>query len=111
MPDGKARQFTFAMEAKSIITRPAGGQVLDGRGFYDITALAWSGRGTITRVEISTDDGNSWQEAQLNAPVLPRAVTRFSLPCRRDGRAMTLPSLCNPDLAATPPTRHELRPN
>lgn len=108
MPDGKARQFTFAMEAKSIITRPAGGQVLDGRGFYDITGLAWSGRGTITRVEISTDDGKSWQEAQLNAPVLPRAVTRFSLPWRWDGSEMTLQSRCTDDTGYTQPTREEL---
>ena len=30
MPDGKARQFTFIMEAKSVITRPSGGQKLYG---------------------------------------------------------------------------------
>src|SRR5260370_34989715 len=90
MPDGKARQFTFAMDAKSIITRLAGCQVLDGRGFYDITGLAWSGRGTITRVEISTAAGKSWQEAQLNAPVLPRAVRGFSSPWPLDGLELTL---------------------
>lgn len=26
MPDGKAQQFTFVMEARSVITRPSGGQ-------------------------------------------------------------------------------------
>ena len=46
MPDGKARQFTFIMEAKSVITRPSGGQKLTGGpGFYEITGLAWTGRG------------------------------------------------------------------
>jgi S-disulfanyl-L-cysteine oxidoreductase SoxD len=80
MPDGKARQFTFVMEAKSVITRPAGGQKLSSPGFYEITGLAWSGRGRITRVEISTDRGESWHDADLNEPVLPKALTRFRLP-------------------------------
>lgn len=80
MPDGKARQFTFVMEAKSVITRPAGGQELSGPGFYEITGLAWSGRGQITRAEVSTDGGKSWQDAKLNEPILPKAVTRFLFP-------------------------------
>ena len=46
MPDGKAWMFSFVMEAKSIITRPAGGQRLHMPGFYEITSLAWSGRRT-----------------------------------------------------------------
>jgi sulfane dehydrogenase subunit SoxC len=66
MPDGKARAFTFVMEAKSVITRPAGRQHLDGPGFYEVTGLAWSGRGAITRVEVSTDEGRTWRDASLN---------------------------------------------
>src|ERR1043166_5527878 len=45
MPDGKARIFTCAMEAKSVITFPSGGQTLPRRGMYELTGLAWSGRG------------------------------------------------------------------
>lgn len=55
LPDGKARQFTFVMEAKSVITRPAGGQFLEGSGFYEISGLAWSGRGRVQRVQVSID--------------------------------------------------------
>ena len=47
MPDGKARQFTFVMEAKSVITFPSGRDQLPGPEFYEITGLAWSGRGLI----------------------------------------------------------------
>ena len=65
MPDGTAREFTFYMEAKSIITRPSGGQRLSAPGFHEITGLAWSGHGKIKRVEISVDDGKSWQPAEL----------------------------------------------
>lgn len=108
LPDGKARWFTFLMEAKSVITRPAGGQALDGPGFYEITGLAWSGRGVITRVEVSTDGGRAWQDAQLNAPVLPKAVTRFSLAWRWDGGETSLQSRCTDDTGYTQPTREEL---
>ena len=59
MPDGTAREFTFYMEAKSIITRPSGGQRLSATGFHEISGIAWSGRGKIKQVDISTDGGKS----------------------------------------------------
>jgi DMSO/TMAO reductase YedYZ molybdopterin-dependent catalytic subunit len=73
MPDGTARQFTFVMEAKSVVTFPSGGQKLAGAGWYEITGLAWSGRGRIERAEISIDGGATWQEAALSEPRLPAA--------------------------------------
>ena len=85
MPDGSARQFTFIMDTKSIITRPSGTQRISA-GFNEISGLAWSGRGSIRRVEVSTDDGKTWSEAQLQEPVLPLAFTRFRLPWTWDGR-------------------------
>jgi sulfane dehydrogenase subunit SoxC len=108
MPDGKARQFTFVMEAKSVITGPAGGQTLSGPGFYNVTGLAWSGRGKITRVQVSTNEGKTWQDAQLNTPVLPKALARFSLPWRWDGGETTLQSRCTDDTGYTQPTRAEI---
>jgi sulfane dehydrogenase subunit SoxC len=108
MPDGKARQFTFVMEAKSVITRPAGGQHLGGPGFHEITGLAWSGRGKITRVEISTDDGGSWNEADLNSPVLPKALTCFRLPWRWDGKPVSLQSRRTDETGYRQPTREEI---
>ena len=87
MPDGKARIFTYQMEAKSVITFPSGGQTLPGPGVYELTGLAWSGRGKIERVEITTDGGRTWTDAQLHEPRLPIAFTRFRLPWRFDGQA------------------------
>ena len=58
---GKARIFTFTMDAKSVITFPSGEMKLPGPGFYEITGLAWSGRGKIARVEISTDGGQDME--------------------------------------------------
>lgn len=92
MPNGIARQFTFVMEAKSVITRPAGGQTLRGPGFYEITGLAWSGRGRIRKVEVSADGGASWQQAALQEPVLPKCLTRFRLPWTWQGGPVQLQS-------------------
>ncbi len=108
LPNGKARRFLFVMEAKSVITRPSGGQQLDGRGFYEITGLAWSGRGRITRVQVSTDEGRSWQDAELDGVVLPKAATRFRLPWRWNGEETTLQSRCTDETGYVQPTRDEL---
>lgn len=79
MPEGKLRQYTSIQEAKSVITSPSGGQMLVGKGFYNITGLAWSGRGRIKRVDVSTDGGRNWKTARLENPVLPKALTRFNI--------------------------------
>src|SRR5690349_19988832 len=47
MPDGKARQFTFPMGVKSVITHPSAGMTMKGRGFYEVSGLAWSGSGRV----------------------------------------------------------------
>jgi sulfane dehydrogenase subunit SoxC len=108
MPDGKARQFTFVMEAKSVITRPAGEQQLSGPGFYEITGLAWSGRGRINGVEISTDGGKTWEKAELNDPVLPKALTRFRFPWSWDGKETAISSRCTDETGYVQPTREQL---
>lgn len=42
---GKARQFSFMMKAKSVITFPSGEMKLPKPGFYEINGLAWTGKG------------------------------------------------------------------
>ncbi len=51
-----------------------------GPGYYEISGLAWSGGGAIRRVEISTDNGKTWTDAQLQDPVARKAHTRFIFP-------------------------------
>lgn len=85
MPGGQAWQFSFEMDVKSVITRPSGGQRLTRRGMHEISGLAWSGRGKVTRVEISVDGGTTWRDAVLDDLVLPKAFTRFTLPWVWDG--------------------------
>jgi sulfane dehydrogenase subunit SoxC len=76
--DRKGRWFQFEIGPKSVITRPSGGMHIAGPGYYEITGLAWSGAGAVRRVEVSTDDGRTWKDAELQAPVLPKAHTRFT---------------------------------
>ena len=108
LPDGRARQFTFMMEAKSVITRPSAGQKLPRAGFYEISGLAWSGQGAITRVEVSTDGGATWADATLQLPVLPKAHTRFTFPWQWNGAEATLAARCTDETGYVQPTRVEL---
>jgi sulfane dehydrogenase subunit SoxC len=105
---GKARQFTFVMEAKSVITFPSGDMKLPGPGFYEITGLAWSGRGKVKRVEISTDGGQSWHLAALDEPILPICHTRFRYPWWWDGQAAVLQSRCQDETGYVQPTLEQL---
>lgn len=108
MPDGTARQFTFDMEPKSLITRPSGGDRLPQPGSYELTGIAWTGRGTIVSVEITTDGGATWSRAELQTPVLPRAHTRFRAPWTWDGREALVASRCTDDTGYTQPTIADL---
>jgi sulfane dehydrogenase subunit SoxC len=108
LADGTARQFTFDMDAKSVITRPSGGDRLAGAGIYEVTGLAWSGRGAIARVEISVDGGGTWTEATLQEPVLARAHARFTWSWRWDGRDAMLQSRCTDDTGYVQPPRADL---
>jgi sulfane dehydrogenase subunit SoxC len=108
MPDGTAREFTFVMEAKSVVTFPSGGQTVSGPGFWEITGLAWSGRGAIARVEVTTDGGSTWTEATLQEPVLPIAWTRFRLPWTWDGKPARIASRAVDETGYVQPTRDQL---
>jgi sulfane dehydrogenase subunit SoxC len=108
MPDGKARIFTYQMEAKSVITFPSGGQTLPGIGLYELTGLAWSGNGKIERVEVTTDGGRSWTAAQLQEPRLPIALTRFRMPWRFEGREAVMASRAIDETGYVQPSREEL---
>ena len=108
LPNGKARQFAFIMEAKSVITRPSGGLKLSKPGFHEITGLAWSGRGKIVRVDVSVDGGKSWHAARLQAPVLDKCLTRFRFPWHWDGGPATLQSRAIDSTGYVQPTHDQL---
>ncbi len=74
--DGKFRQFSFDIDARSIITFPSYPKKIE-KGWIEIRGISWSGRGKVVRVEVSTDAGKSWNSATLQDPILDKAHTAF----------------------------------
>lgn len=101
---GKARQFSFIMDAKSVITFPSFPMALPDKGWWEIKGLAWSGRGRIVRVDVSADRGATWMPAQLQEPVLPLATTRFRALWNWDGAETVLMSRAIDDTGYVQPT-------
>lgn len=106
--DGSARQFTFLMGVKSVITAPAGGYRLKQHGVYSLSGLAWSGHGRIARVDVSADGGKTWADTELSSPVLPQAFTRFRIPWQWQGQTAVLQSRATDEHGNIQPTRTQL---
>src|SRR5262249_7718918 len=105
LQDGKAWQFVFPIEVKSIITQPPPGRALKSAGVYEISGLAGSGNGRIRQVEVSADGGRSWAPAALQEPVLPKALTRFRAAWEWNGGPAVLQSRATDDTGMVQPTR------
>ena len=93
--------------AKSVITFPAGGQRLPDRGHYTIVGFAWSGSGAVRRVEISADGGRTWNDAQIEGPAMPMALTRFNHPWTWNGEEAVLQSRCIDERGDVQPSGEE----
>ena len=109
MPDGQHRQYSSTQECKSVVTSPSGGQVLLGQGFYNISGLAWSGRGRVARVDVSVDGGRNWRSARLESPVLDKCLTRFNLDWVWDGRPAIVQSRAIDSTGYVQPSYRQLR--
>ncbi|HZP31834.1 MAG TPA: sulfite dehydrogenase [Candidatus Acidoferrales bacterium] len=106
--DEEVAALTFQWGPKSVITYPSGGQQLSGPGVYQITGLAWSGGGRVKKVEISTDNGQTWKEAEIRGDVHPKAHTRFGMTWKWDGQECVLMSRCIDEIGQVQPTRGQL---
>jgi len=106
LPNGKARQFQLYQEVNSVVTSPSGMMKIRP-GYNRILGLAWSGRGTITKVEVSTDGGKRWQLARLNPPVKYKAQVRFDLDWNWDGTPTKIVSRSTDDKGSVQPSREE----
>ena len=106
--DEKETALGYQVGPKSVITYPSAGQHLPGRGFYEISGLAWSGGGAIRRVEVSTDGGKHWNDAQIKGTPQRRAHTRFGYEWTWDGTETELLSRCTDELGQVQPTRAQV---
>ncbi len=104
---GKARIFSFEVDAKSLITSPSFPSSIT-KGWWPVSGIAWSGRGKITRVEVSTDNGSTWADATLHGPALKKAHVRFTHMWEWDGRETTLLSRATDETGYVQPKRSEL---
>ena len=110
LANGKARRFTWVMDVKSVITNPSPqAPVKHGRGRLVITGLAWSGNGTIKRVDVTVDGGRNWRTARLDGPSLPKALHRFYLDLDWDGSELLIQSRAIDEMGFVQPTKNELR--
>ena len=109
-PDGQARRFTWEMDAKSVITSPSPqAPITGGPGRVVLTGVAWSGRGTIPRVDVSLDGGANWIEARMSGPSLPKSMHRFYHEFDWDGSPLLLQSRAHDSTGYVQPTKQALR--
>jgi len=112
--NGKGINYFWPMEVNSIITSPCPEVPwtdLEVGDKIEISGLAWSGRGTITTVDISLDGGNNWVEASLKGLILPKAWTRFSYIFKWDGKTKVLLSRAIDDSGHIQPSIDKLIEN
>jgi sulfane dehydrogenase subunit SoxC len=105
--DGKIRQFSFVMDARSIIKYPAWPQQVE-KGWIEIRGIAWSGRGKIHAVQVSTDAGKTWNNARLQDPVLDKAHTAFRYLWNWNGQLTEIMSRAIDETGYTQPTMKQL---
>ena len=109
LENGKARQFTFIMDAKSVITSPSPQAPVKQKGFNVISGLAWSGRGKIRRVDVSLDGGRNWRNARIDGLVLDKACVRFYFDFEWNGEELLLQSRALDDTGYVQPSKDALR--
>jgi sulfane dehydrogenase subunit SoxC len=109
MPDGLHRQYSSLQEVKSVVTTPSGGQVLLDKGYYNISGLAWSGRGRVKKVDVSVDGGRNWRVARLEGPVMSKCLTRFNIDWVWDGKPSLVQSRATDETGHVQATYAQLR--
>jgi sulfane dehydrogenase subunit SoxC len=110
LENGTSRKWTWEMDAKSVVTSPSPqSPITHGPGPLVITGLAWSGRGSVTGVDVSVDGGKNWMPARLAAPGTDKALTRFYLDFDWDGSEMLLQSRAKDSTGYVQPTKAQLR--
>jgi DMSO/TMAO reductase YedYZ molybdopterin-dependent catalytic subunit len=62
--DAKDMAPLTGLAVKSLITKPLDGATI-APGAVDVAGFAWAGETDIARVDVSTDDGATWQPARL----------------------------------------------
>ena len=109
MADGRSRRYTFFMDAKSVVTNPSPEAPLKHKGRNILSGLAWSGRGKVTRVDVTLDGGRNWREARIDGLVLDKSLTRFYVDFDWQGEELLIQARAHDSTGYVQPTKDELR--
>ena len=97
------------MQVKAEIARPALYEVVPACQPYRVFGAAWTGESDVIRVDISTDDGCTWQPAQLLEAAVPFTWRFWEftwMPPAAPGRH-TLRARATDRVGRTQPTEHD----
>jgi sulfane dehydrogenase subunit SoxC len=109
LADGRSRKHTFIMDAKSVVTNPSPQAPLRQKGRNVLSGVAWSGRGTVKRVDVSMDGGRNWQTARIDGPVLDKSMVRFYVDFDWNGQEMMIQSRAMDSTGYVQPSKEDLR--
>ena len=109
LADGNSRKHTFVMDAKSVVTNPSPQAPLKHKGRNVLSGLAWSGRGTVKRVDVSMDGGRNWQTARIDGPTFDKSVVRFYVDFDWTGQELMIQSRAIDSTGYVQPSKDELR--
>jgi sulfane dehydrogenase subunit SoxC len=109
LADGRSRKHTFVMDAKSVVTTPSPQAPLRHKGRNVLSGFAWSGRGTVKRVDVSMDGGRNWRTARIDGPVLDKSLVRFYVDFDWNGEELMIQSRAMDSTGYVQPTKDELR--
>jgi sulfite oxidase len=62
---GANKRPVTTINVSSLIQHPLNYQILD-RGTHNIDGIAWTGEGKILKIEVSTNEGKTWEEAKFH---------------------------------------------
>jgi len=109
LADGRSRKHTFIMDAKSVVTTPSPQAPLRHKGRNVLSGFAWSGRGSVKRVDVSMDGGRNWRTARIDGPVLDKSLVRFYVDFDWNGEELMIQSRAMDSSGYVQPTKDELR--
>jgi len=109
LADGRARRFTWIMDAKSVVTNPSPQAPIRHKGPAVLSGIAWSGRGAIQRVDVTLDGGRNWRHARIDGSALPLSLVRFYAEFDWNGEELLVQSRAIDDTGYVQPTKDELR--
>ena len=111
LENGKARRFTYVMDAKSVITNPSPQAPRQSQVRLHRAVRASHGRAA-ARSRASTSRstaGATGARAKIDGPVWDKALTRFYYEFDWDGRELLLQSRAMDETGYVQPTKNELR--